>query len=136
MKTLLNVDAEDHDRENKPEKLALLIRDSFSGDLGESQSGGEPPASMVRSRDEAAEEVNASSTAGAKLALAHGSDVLDRETRDSFPSVLRLEQTLSHARRSRGAKIYSQLKSKDALQLVFSELSRRLLSPESESEAA
>ena len=50
---------------------------------------------------------------------------LEESTKESFPAVLRLEKHLQIASRKRGAKIYSQQKNKDAVELILSELDRR-----------
>lgn len=46
-------------------------------------------------------------------------------SRDLFPAIIRLERTFEKAARERGVKIYRAQKTKDAVQMIMSELERR-----------
>lgn len=114
-------------------RLALLIRDAAVKPVGEkSEETPRDPSQSGESSDGAASENSGGENSQGEepslpkpLNPLKAVPPLEESLKDSFPAVVRLEKHLQSASRKRGAKIYGQQKSKDAVQLILSELDRR-----------
>lgn len=95
-------------------KLSLLIRDSTD------ESERNAKSDLDDKESDESESLPQRSVVSPK-----GQVALEDKTKESFPAVLRLEEALMQVAKKRGTKIYSQQKSKDAVDLILGELERR-----------
>ncbi len=115
-------------------RLALLIRAQLKAvepTLGSAVSEAEvdahknsnPEGDSEQKRDEKKRE--AEEALKARFAAGSGEIVPVQAAPDAFPAIGRMERRFEQASRERGSRIYSQQKSKDAVQSILGELERR-----------